>query len=157
MVRAILLCSVFLASCQQERAAPSSVRSTEQVPSVVAPTSGSEAVANDRSTLKVEGSVKAGQTFQLEFSGLIARFRGREFSLYDGTGAPVAVLLSDSSNQPKVGMDWYWSGEDSFTLLNIANIGPTSHLILPAPLEPGEYKLCSFQPRGVCTSVQVVA
>ncbi len=109
------------------------------------------------SSLKLVGRVKAGQVFQLEFFGPIARLRGRAFTLYDSNERPVAVLLSDLLNQPEFGMDWYWWGKGKSEVLTIGNMGPTSKLTMPSPLDPGNYKLCSSQPPIVCAIIPVTA
>jgi hypothetical protein len=160
--------SLAVTACRSETADPRQTTASPAATNVVATVSTIRIVGitaapgpfipstrpEDRSTIRVGGSVKTGQTFEVEFGGLAVRMRGRNYILYEGNARPVAILTSGVD--PEV-PTWVWWEQGLGTQLTVGAVGFTSKLMLPSPLEPGDYQLCFEQRPFICGAIDVVA
>lgn len=107
------------------------------------------------STLTVDGVLRAGEVFEVSFTGQLGDLRGGYLWVQGLDGAPVALLRSDGNPEIPMG---YTVDAAEFEMLDDGLSGETSKFLLPPDLGTGRYKLCTANSvPEACVEVEVRA
>jgi hypothetical protein len=107
------------------------------------------------STLTVGGVLRAGEEFEVSFTGELRELRGGYLWVQGLDDSRVALLRSDGNPEIPMG---YAVDATEFEMLDDGLSGETSRFLLPPDLAAGRYKLCTANSvPGVCVEVEIRA
>jgi hypothetical protein len=107
------------------------------------------------STLTVDGVLRAGEEFQVSFTGRLRALRGGYLWVQTLDGAQVALLRGDGN--PEIPIE-YTVNPAEFEMLDDGLTGERSTFVLPPDLGTGRYELCTANSvPEACVEVEVQA
>jgi hypothetical protein len=107
------------------------------------------------STVIVDGVLRAGDVFEVSFTGQLRELRGGYLWVQSLDGAQLALLRSDGNPEIPMG---YTVDSAEFEMLDDGLTGETSKFVLPPELESGRYELCTANSLPTaCVEVEVLA
>jgi hypothetical protein len=106
-------------------------------------------------TVTVDGVLRAGEEFEVSFTGKLRELRGGYLWVQGLDDAPVALLRSDGNSEIPMG---YVVDATEFEMLDDGLSGETSRFVLPPDLAAGRYQLCTANSLpDVCVEVEIRA
>ena len=107
------------------------------------------------STLAVDGVLRAGEEFEVSFTGELRELRGGYLWVQELDDVRVALLRGDGNPEIPMG---YAVDATEFEMLDDGLSGENSRFLLPPDLGAGRYKLCTANSvPDVCVEVEIRA
>jgi hypothetical protein len=129
---------------------PSGGTTVTATPTVIATTDSAPS-----SSLTVAGFLRAGEVFEMSFTGRLRELRGGYLWVQTLDGVQVALLRSDGNSEIPMG---YTVNPAEFEMLDDGITGETSRFVLPPELDAGRYELCTANSvPEACVEVEVHA